>query len=69
MVFLQENYTGKHAILLSVFPCFPEHSNIVFFKFWENVVKTRCSTSILLQECFTDKHAIFLSVFPFSVAI
>ena len=28
MVFLQENYTGKHAILLSVFPGFPERSNM-----------------------------------------
>ena len=51
MAFLQEHYTEKHAIFLSVFPCFPERSNIIFskcFLVWENVVKTRCSTSIFL---------------------
>ena len=51
MVFLQEHYTEKYVIFLNVFPCFPERSNIIFskcFLVWENVVKTRCSTSIFL---------------------
>ena len=65
VVFLQEHYTEKHAIFLSDFPGFPARSNIIFskcFLVWENVVKTRCSTSIFLQEHFTDKH-VFLNVF------
>ena len=66
MAFLQEHYTEKHAIFPSVFPCFPERSNIIFSKCFlvrENVVKTRCLPSIFLQEHFTDKHVVFLSVF------
>ena len=72
IVFLQEHYTEKDAIFLSVLPCFPECSNIVFskcFLVWENVVKTPGSGSLFLSGAFHRQTHCFPECFPlFSVA-